>query len=359
MAEKAGRVTRAGGNLSPPALDLLEDGPADLYVLELSSYQLETTDSLRLAAATVLNVTPDHLDRYVDLEAYAAAKARIFERAAVAVINLDDPVVATMAPAAMRRVTFSLRAGAGADFSLARQAGEDWLVCRGEFLLRVADMRIVGLHNAANALAALALGEAMGLERAAMLSALLEFPGLPHRSEWVADVAGVRYVNDSKGTNVGATLAAVAGSRPPFIPAATARTRILAIAQRRSARCGYIADRSRCRAHRRVPGGVCAMQHCASLKKPWSRRRTPRPAIPCCCHRRASLTCSVTTPIAARCSPTRYGGSRHERRGAVPVTQCDAQPRAAARSGADLHHAVDPVAGSGDGDVGVDFHRLA
>jgi UDP-N-acetylmuramoylalanine--D-glutamate ligase len=217
MAERAGRVARAGGNLAPPALDLLSGEPAGLYVLELSSYQLETTCSLHLAAATVLNVTPDHMDRYPDMTAYAAAKARIFERCDAAVVNLDDPLVAAMVRPGQKTLTFSLHADRGADYCMQSVAGADWLCHRGEQLLPVERMRIAGSHNAANALAALALGDALGLGRAAMLAALQDFPGLPHRAAWVADVAGVRYVNDSKGTNVGATLAAVAGFKGPLL----------------------------------------------------------------------------------------------------------------------------------------------
>jgi UDP-N-acetylmuramoylalanine--D-glutamate ligase len=216
MGKQAGLVTRAGGNLAPPALDLLQGEPADLYVLELSSYQLETTYSLQLAAATVLNVTPDHLDRYTDVTDYAAAKARIFERCGTAVVNADDPVVAAMARG-QRRLSFSLRADSGADYVLRQIDGAEWLCAGDEKLLSLGELRIVGHHNAANALAALALGDALGLPRAAMLRALRDFPGLPHRAAWVADVAGVRYVNDSKGTNVGATLAAVAGFAGPLL----------------------------------------------------------------------------------------------------------------------------------------------
>jgi UDP-N-acetylmuramoylalanine--D-glutamate ligase len=224
MAARAGHDARAGGNLGPPALDLLEPAggnnapvAAALFVLELSSYQLETTHSLHLAAATVLNVTADHLDRYPDMDAYAAAKQRIFARCDCAVLNLDDARVAAMAQHGQRRLTFSLHATAGADYFLAVQDGRDWLCRRGERLIAMDELRIVGSHNAANALAALAMGEALELPRAAMLAALREFAGLPHRAVLVREVAGVRYVNDSKGTNVGATLAAVAGLRGPLL----------------------------------------------------------------------------------------------------------------------------------------------
>jgi len=218
MARGSGVDARAGGNLSPPALDLLEGGPAGLYVLELSSYQLEATTSLRLDAAVVLNVTPDHLDRYADVAAYAAAKARIYQFSTTAILNLDDPLVPPMALPGQRCIAFSLRAGAGADYALsAPDAGRRWLTHHGERLLAIDELKIVGDHNAANALAALAMGEALGLSREAMLAALRDFRGLPHRAEWVADVGGVRYVNDSKGTNVGATLAAVSGFAGPLL----------------------------------------------------------------------------------------------------------------------------------------------
>jgi UDP-N-acetylmuramoylalanine--D-glutamate ligase len=217
MASAAGLTARAGGNLGPPALDLLADAPAGVYVLELSSYQLETTRSLELVAATVLNVTPDHLDRYIDVQAYAEAKRRIFDRAAVAVINLDDPLVAGMVHGGQKALGFSLQTDRGADYYLAWRGTTQWLCHQGEPLLPVDQMRIVGRHNAANALAALALGEALGLARDAMIAALQTYAGLPHRTAWVADVNGVRYVNDSKGTNVGATLAAVEGFTGPLL----------------------------------------------------------------------------------------------------------------------------------------------
>jgi UDP-N-acetylmuramoylalanine--D-glutamate ligase len=165
----------------------------------------------------VLNVTPDHMDRYAGIEAYAAAKARIFEHCLRAVVNLDDPRVVRMPRAGQAWAGFSLEASSGADYVLLDHADRWWLARGDERLLPVDALRIRGLHNAANALAALALGEALGLPRDAMLAELREFPGLPHRAEWVADVAGVHYVNDSKGTNVGATLAAVAGFDGPLV----------------------------------------------------------------------------------------------------------------------------------------------
>jgi UDP-N-acetylmuramoylalanine--D-glutamate ligase len=223
MASRAGMNVRVGGNLGEPALDLLSAAESDakktdLYVLELSSYQLEPTVSLDLKAAVVLNVTPDHMDRYATIEDYAAAKARIFARCDTAVINLDDPLVVAMARPGQPTLGFSLRSTVGAEYAVV--TGRDskwWLSRRGELLMPVSDMKITGLHNAANALAALALGEALGLPLASMLEELRTFPGLPHRSQWVADVNGVTYVNDSKGTNVGATLAAVAGMSGPLV----------------------------------------------------------------------------------------------------------------------------------------------
>jgi UDP-N-acetylmuramoylalanine--D-glutamate ligase len=211
MAERAGWRVAVGGNLGTPALDLLAADAPRLYVLELSSFQLETTRSLRLVAGAVLNVTADHMDRYADLGAYAAAKARIFGHCGTAVINLDDPVVAALPPPGQPVQGFSLQAGRGAAYSLGECNGAAWLMHGARPLLAVAELRIAGLHNAANALAALALGAAAGLPEAAMLEELRAFPGLPHRSQWVRELRSVRYVDDSKGTNVGATLAAVAG----------------------------------------------------------------------------------------------------------------------------------------------------
>ena len=216
FAKAAGLEVRVGGNLGEPALDLLTGPPAAMYVLELSSYQLETTNSLQLEAAAVLNVTPDHLDRYSDLAEYAAAKARIFERAATAIVNLDDEIVVQMPRPGQRRVGFSL-SRRDADFRLLTREGEDWLAEGAEPLLPVGELRLPGRHNAANALAALAVGSVCGFPRAAMTAVLRRFGGLPHRAERVRDWRGVAWIDDSKGTNVGATVAAIKGLPGPLV----------------------------------------------------------------------------------------------------------------------------------------------
>ncbi len=215
LASAAGRPALAGGNLGEPALDLLTRPVPSLYVLELSSFQLETTWSLSTAASVVLNVTPDHMDRYATVEEYAAAKARIFDGCEVAVVNADDALVRDMPRDGQRVLSFSLQRG-DTDYSLAERP-EPLLLRRGEPLLPLSQLRIQGRHNAANAMAALAMCEALALPDAPVLGALASFGGLPHRAQWVAEIDGVRYVNDSKGTNVGATVAAVSGMEGPLV----------------------------------------------------------------------------------------------------------------------------------------------
>jgi len=268
MAQRAGLNVRAGGNLGEPALDLLA-ADTELYVLELSSYQLELTRSLSCQAATVLNITPDHLDRYDSLGSYVAAKARIFARCDTAVINLDDPLVVAMPRTARRTLSFSLRAAIGATYTLALHAGGWWLMHAGRALLPLAALKVKGLHNAANALAALALGEALALPQAAMLAELSTFTGLPHRAQWVADVNGVVYVDDSKGTNVGATLAAVAGMPGPLVMIAGGDGKNqdfgpLAAAFRGKVRHTVLIGRD-APAIARVLSGVCTLEVCATL----------------------------------------------------------------------------------------------
>ncbi|MEA3278829.1 MAG: UDP-N-acetylmuramoyl-L-alanine--D-glutamate ligase [Pseudomonadota bacterium] len=215
MARLADIRVAVGGNLGDPALDLLAEG-VELYVLELSSFQLESTETLEPQVATVLNVSPDHMDRYPDLAAYAAAKARIFRGARTAVLNRDDPVVCAMAPGAHRECGFTLgNPTLDDDFGLREQAGEVWLARGRSPLLAARELAVAGRHNLANALAALAMGEACGLPQDAMIEALRTFKGLPHRTALVAEKRGVRWYDDSKGTNPGATVAALDGLISP------------------------------------------------------------------------------------------------------------------------------------------------
>lgn len=210
MAERAGIKVKVGGNLGTPMLDLLDE-TAEWYVLELSSFQLERTSLLEPAAATVLNVSPDHLDRYPSLEAYAGAKRRIFAGQGMMVLNADDPVVAAMAERGRPCVWFGVRPDTALDYTSRVMDGEEWLLCRGAPLLPAKELRIRGRHNLANALAAIALADAAGIPQDAMIRALREFPGLNHRMQWVASSAGVVYINDSKATNIGAAMAALEG----------------------------------------------------------------------------------------------------------------------------------------------------
>lgn len=213
MARIAGIPVAIGGNLGSPALDLLNDA-VQLYVLELSSFQLETTRSLKAAAAVVLNISADHMDRYPDLAHYMAAKAVIYQGAEQAIINRDDPRVVQLAEQNDALIGFSLNTPHEADFGVSEIEQVPWL-CQGTLpLLPVSELRMAGRHNLANALAALALGTAVGLPMAAMLRALRTFTGLPHRTQFVASKRELRWYNDSKGTNVGATLAALQGLHP-------------------------------------------------------------------------------------------------------------------------------------------------
>jgi UDP-N-acetylmuramoylalanine--D-glutamate ligase len=214
MARLAGRHAAAGGNLGEPALDLLDDS-VDLYVVELSSFQLETTIGLEAQAATVLNLSADHMDRYPDFSAYADAKARIFQGASVAVVNRDDFAVCAMMRAPEAEIGFTLAEPSDRDYGLRTAEGSLWL-CRGtELLIPADDVLIRGRHNLANALAALALAEACGLPTEPCLAALRSFPGLDHRSQLVGRFRGLAWYDDSKGTNPGATLAALDGLASP------------------------------------------------------------------------------------------------------------------------------------------------
>ncbi|MCZ7833498.1 MULTISPECIES: UDP-N-acetylmuramoyl-L-alanine--D-glutamate ligase [Atlantibacter] len=208
MAKAAGVSVGVGGNIGLPALMLL-DAEKELYVLELSSFQLETTYSLRAKAATVLNVTEDHMDRYpFGLQQYRAAKLKIYENAEVCVVNADDALTMPVRGADERCVSFGIDVG---DYHLNHQQGDTWLRVKGEKILNAKEMKIVGRHNYTNALAALALADAVGLPRSSSLKALTTFTGLAHRFQLAYDHNGVRWINDSKATNVGSTEAALNG----------------------------------------------------------------------------------------------------------------------------------------------------
>ncbi|MBB3305765.1 MULTISPECIES: UDP-N-acetylmuramoyl-L-alanine--D-glutamate ligase [unclassified Enterobacter] len=208
MARAAGWQVGVGGNIGLPALTLLKS-PAQLYVLELSSFQLETTHSLKAAAATILNLTEDHMDRYpLGMQQYRAAKLRIYENASVCVVNADDGMTMPVRGVDQRCVSFGINLG---DYHLNQQQGSTWLRAKGEKVLNTDEMTLVGQHNYTNALAALALADAVNIPRASSLKALTTFTGLAHRFQLVHEANGVRWINDSKATNVGSTEAALNG----------------------------------------------------------------------------------------------------------------------------------------------------
>jgi UDP-N-acetylmuramoylalanine--D-glutamate ligase len=220
VSRVSGRATIVAGNIGLPVLDALteiENGKAmpDVFVLELSSFQLESTSSLRADAATVLNVTEDHLDRYDGMDEYADAKARVFAGAGVQVLNRQDAWSMRMARPGKHATTFGLDAPANDhDWGV---SGHSMLLRGGDTLMPIDELPVAGLHNAANALAALALCDAIGMPESTMLEGLRRFRGLPHRLEKVAEVRGITFYDDSKGTNVGATVAALNGMTVPVV----------------------------------------------------------------------------------------------------------------------------------------------
>jgi len=214
MARKAGMRVKVGGNIGVPVLELLDRAEPELYVLELSSFQLESTSSLAALAAVNLNLSPDHMDRYDSLQDYQRAKLRVYQQCATAVVNLDDPMSYGEILPSQHCLRFSVLEDAkkrGADFYLEKRFGEMLLIYQDQPLVAINELPFVGRHQMANALAALALGSACGLPMHDMVEALKTFKGLPHRCQFVAEHAGVRWYNDSKATNVGATTAALAG----------------------------------------------------------------------------------------------------------------------------------------------------
>ncbi|MCL4169142.1 UNVERIFIED_CONTAM: hypothetical protein GTU68_030846, partial [Idotea baltica] len=205
LAKAAGLNVGVGGNIGIPALDLLELD-ADLYVLELSSFQLETTSSLNLAAAAFLNLSEDHMDRYQGMADYRDAKLRIFNNAQYAIVNREDKE--TYPDHSMPLVTFGLD---DQEFGVATIDGTEWLVDNSKPVLPTQDLTLVGRHNVANALVSLALLKQVGIDYSKSLEALKAYNGLTHRCQVVADKRSIKWVNDSKATNVASTLAALSG----------------------------------------------------------------------------------------------------------------------------------------------------
>jgi UDP-N-acetylmuramoylalanine--D-glutamate ligase len=210
MAREARLTVGVGGNLGTPALELLSP-ECELYVLELSSFQLERAGQLNLAVGTILNLSPDHLDRHDSMTNYHLAKHRIFQGCKKVVVNRDDSLTVPLVAADVEVVSWRMAEPEAGGFGLRREKTVEYLSLGDDVLLPVGELSLPGRHNIANALAALALGYSAGLPLAGMLSTLRSFKGLPHRCERVANIGGVHYVNDSKGTNVGATEAALRG----------------------------------------------------------------------------------------------------------------------------------------------------
>ncbi len=224
LCRAAHRETLVAGNIGLAVLDALfeiergERPVPEIVVLELSSFQLEATASLRPDAAVVLNLSEDHLDRYDGMEGYARAKARIFAGSRVQIVNRDDPWTTGMLRPEMQAWSFGRSPALGARaWGILQDGGQDWLVEGAHRILPASRLRLAGLHNAENALAAMALCHAIGIEYDTMIPALVEFRGLPHRVEFVAELAGRRFYDDSKGTNVGATVAALRGMREKVV----------------------------------------------------------------------------------------------------------------------------------------------
>lgn len=210
MCHADGRKVLAGGNLGEPALDLLAEEQPDLYVLELSSFQLQRTETLPAEVAVLLNVAPDHLDWHADEAEYRRSKYRIYRQAMSAVVNRVDDEAAESAKHIDDVITFGLDEPEDGQYGIRRDDDDEVYLARGDtFLIATRDIKMVGKHNQANALAALAAGELLDLGMGAMLQVLTEFPGLPHRMQFVARKGAVDYVNDSKATNVAAAVASI------------------------------------------------------------------------------------------------------------------------------------------------------
>ena len=211
MAVMAGKQVQVGGNLGVPALALITDPAPDFYILELSSFQLETVSSLDAYAAVVLNISPDHLDRYDDAQQYQEAKAKVYVGSGTMIINRDDDLVNSWSSESRDQLGFTLQTPADNEFGIIEQDDVNYLAYGQQTLISITELHVTGEHNIANALAALALGQAMELPMPAMLEAVKQYRGLPHRCQLVRQDQGIQWINDSKATNVGACIAAIDG----------------------------------------------------------------------------------------------------------------------------------------------------
>lgn len=210
MAKAAGFNVAVAGNIGTPVLDMLDDEHQyDLWVLELSSFQLDLTHSLKPVAATILNVSPDHLDRHHTMEAYIAAKQRVYHHAEVSLYNRED--VHTMPALATHAISFGQDAPTAGNWGLINQDGKIYLAKGTACILAAESVLIKGVHNWLNALAACALADAAGIAQSHIVNVLTTFSGLSHRCQWVRTLDGVEWINDSKGTNIGATISAING----------------------------------------------------------------------------------------------------------------------------------------------------
>lgn len=210
----AGLHSVVGGNIGRPVLELLSEPSADVYVLELSSFQLEATSSLKTVSAVILNISEDHMDRYDDLDDYAGAKAVIYRHCENIVVNRDDVLASSLAQE--KSVSFGLGEPVNKkDFGLDKDNA--YIVCGDEKRLDISKIKLIGRHNIVNIMAAMALVEPLNISTDVIAGVVSKFPGLPHRSQVVAEADGITWVNDSKATNVGATMAALEGIDRPVL----------------------------------------------------------------------------------------------------------------------------------------------
>jgi len=217
LFEKSGKQVKVGGNIGVPVLDLLNQEVPDYYVLELSSFQLDTTPDLQTDVAVVLNVSEDHMDRYEGFDHYAQSKISVYDQAKHKLLNLDDEWLKRHVEISENTIAFSSAEPSDGEYGLRVVDGEEWIAFGRELIFNTSTMRLQGRHQLMNAIVAIAIGDIYQLSRDSMIQVLTEFAGLPHRTQFVAEINGVVYINDSKGTNVGATIAAINGMVRPIV----------------------------------------------------------------------------------------------------------------------------------------------